>query len=218
MTTPSAIACFDLDGTLIKGDSFALFVRYVIGRRLISLRCALKAVLALVLRKLRVISLVSAKEMCLSGLKGARKSELSEIADSFVRERLRNSFRSEVVSRLKQHQALKDRVIILTSTPDLYLSAVARLLEVSEACGSEVVFDDGRFTGAIGTHLFGAAKLEKLREMIPCPDTEVTVYSDHHSDLELIQFATNPVVVYPTPSLRHLATTRGWPILDSTNA
>ena len=209
-------ACFDLDGTIIDGDSFRLFIGYLVRTRRIGRRWVPVLAAVYALRRSRLISLLRAKELMLRPLAGSSRRHLDEIGDAFFESELRPRLRSGMVASIREHQQNGDRVIIATSAPDVYLNSIARFLGVTDAWGTRLVFDAGVFTGHLGPHLFGSAKVASLREAIgDRAENSVTFcYADHHSDLPLLEVADHAFAVAPTRRLRDLARERGWPILD----
>jgi phosphatidylglycerophosphatase C len=204
------VACFDVDGTLVAGDSFRLFLAFLVRRRLIGVGGIASVAAAAALRKGHVISLAEAKERSLKGLAGRTESELDSLADDFVATRLRASIRRDIVKRLWAHRSAGDRVVLMTSAPDVYLRSFAAAIGAAESYGTRLEFDRSRFTGRLHTHLFGESKVQKLIEILGEQPRELFVYSDHHSDLPLLEAATHPFVVSPTPSLLRIAQSRGW--------
>ena len=75
----------------------------------------------------------------------------------------------------------------------------------------------GRLTGRIiGRNCYGPEKLRRIRETLGRDNGHwnVIVYTDHHSDLPLLEWADSPRVVNPSSKLRRVAVERGYQILD----
>ena len=73
-----------------------------------------------------------------------------------------------------------------------------------------------RLSGGIeGSNCYGQNKLERVRPLCePREDWWIVSYSDHLSDLPLLEWSDRPVAVSPSSGLRRAAGERGWAIED----
>ncbi|MFH1422079.1 MAG: haloacid dehalogenase-like hydrolase, partial [Planctomycetota bacterium] len=73
---------------------------------------------------------------------------------------------------------------------------------------------DGKYTGNIkGLVSYGIYKIERIKEFIEENGFSLAgswVYTDHISDLQLLEMADNKCVVNPDKKLKRLAEKRGW--------
>jgi phosphatidylglycerophosphatase C len=209
------LACFDLDGTLVEGDSFRRYVFYLHRAHRRRLRGGLAAATVVIQRKCRAITLYEAKRRLLAPLAGLSMDRIGELGDAFWSDVLVRTIRESMLARVRWHQDRGHRVVVLSSTPGAYLAAVERALGLDAAFGTDLRSLEGRFSGQLGQHLFGEAKVRKVNELVNgSPDALVYAYTDHHSDLPLLLRSTDPCVVAPTPRLRREAVRREWPVVD----
>src|SRR5439155_15717618 len=132
------LAVFDLDGTLVKTDTFLPFlVSYALRQRRFRALAVLPIYLALYV--CRLLSDWSAKERLLVAF--FRNDPLRTIADhaerfsgGWVARRLR----PDVLDKLRQHQEAGHRVVLLSASPDLYVPAITRSLGIGEVICTRV--------------------------------------------------------------------------------
>lgn len=189
---PRPLAVFDLDGTLVAGDTFLPFlVAHAWKRR--RLRPLLTLPVYLALYACRLLSDQAAKERVLvSFLRGRPKLETAQDAAWFARTWVPPRLREDVVNKLRDHQRAGHRVVLLSASPDVYVPAIARELGIAEVVCTRVAGDDTTWNGAlVGGNCKGAGKLDRLREYLGCDrwEAESFAYGDRPHDLTVLRWA-----------------------------
>ncbi len=130
-------------------------------------------------------------------LRGLSRSELESAAAGYAASHLPGAAVPATQERLSCHRAAGDRVVIVSSSLDIVVAAVARLLG-AEGIGSTLGFRDGRCTGRIDRDLTGrkAPLVAALAREGPGRPV-VHVYSDNLADRALLAAADRPTVVIP---------------------
>ncbi len=178
----------DLDGTLLRCNSFTLFVKFLF-RRIPRLRPFLLAVVAL--RKARLISHAEAKERIILRSRDAINRVQSPDDSPFCkspklqRRGTRPDLLQDFLSLLREHinpevAALipeADRTILATAAPALYALPFARMIGIPEATASHPGEPENK----------GEQKLASVRRLGVTFDADVTVVSDHTDDLPLFK-------------------------------
>ena len=103
-------------------------------------------------------------------------------------------------------------MLLATASFDFYVRPLARKLGFDVVvCTRAAWAADGSLTGAIdGDNCYGEAKLKAVLATLPQrPRPTMIVYTDHHSDWQLLLESDHPVAVSPTAALRRLAKARG---------
>ncbi|MBX6314905.1 MAG: HAD family hydrolase [Isosphaeraceae bacterium] len=211
VTTPAerdevtaVLAIFDLDGTLVTGDSFVPFlVTYALrhrGRRALPALMSLPVELGLYASRLR--SAAVAKERLLrSFLGGESEATIAEHAAWFFEHWVRRKLRPEVVRVLRAHQEVGHRVILLSASPDLYVRPIARELGIVEVVCTRVATTGGWCRGhLIGPNCKGDAKvalLQKVTGMEQAPAGSYA-YGDSRSDLPILRWVEHGYLVMAT--------------------
>ena len=196
-----ALAIFDLDGTLVAGDSFLPFlVTYALrhrGRRALPALISLPIELGLYAGRLRTAAV--AKERLLRiFLGGEPESTIAGHAAWFFENWVGRKLRREVARLLRAHQEAGHRVILLSASPDLYVRQIARGLGIAEVVCTRVAVADGRCSGRlIGPNCKADAKVSLLREatgMERAPAGSYA-YGDSRSDLPILRWVGNGYLV-----------------------
>jgi HAD superfamily hydrolase (TIGR01490 family) len=116
------------------------------------------------------------------------------------------------------HRQQGHEVLIITATNRYVTAPIARRLGVDTllACEAEII--DGIYTGEpAGIPSYGKGKVVRMQQWLE--ETGNTLagswfYSDSHNDLPLLQLVDNPIAVDPDSRLRKIAEEAGWPIIS----
>ncbi|MGH7201894.1 MAG: HAD-IB family hydrolase, partial [Planctomycetaceae bacterium] len=204
------IAVFDLDGTLLRSDSFLAFlmtfsVRFRQRRKLVRLPLWVAAYL------LRLVSAQRAKQGLLEYFLGGEPSErIAEHAEWFCEVWLPSRLHPLGIELLRRHQAAGHRVILLSASPDLYVPAIGRALGIEETICTRVRSAEGRCLGVLdGLNCKGEAKLAALKDHLACDEAppESFAYGDSAHDLPVLMWARQGVLIRRR-TLRPLAKAR----------
>jgi phosphatidylglycerophosphatase C len=196
-TTPAPLAVFDLDGTLVAGDTLLPFlVSYGLRRRpwpLVTLPFPLG------LYACGALSAASAKEQLLvSFLRGQGVDAVAEHAEWFSAGWVRRRLRPTVLSRLRGHQAAGHRVVLLSASPDVYVPTIARSLGIDEVVCTRVANDGVVWEGTlVEGNCKGDAKLAQLRRYLGCESwsAHTYAYGDRPEDLPVLRWAEEGYLV-----------------------
>ena len=192
------VAAFDFDGTVTDRDTLVPFLVRAFGRpRVVATFAALAGTgLAYLLHR---VSIDEFKQRVLRRLvAGVPAQRLRELGPAHAHA-ISSWVRGEAQARIAWHRARGHRLVLVSSTLDLYLDeAGARLgfddvlcsrLEVGrDAAGTE------RFTGALaGSDCTGAEKVRRLAALVGALEAhELHVYGDSRGDRELLAVADHP--------------------------
>jgi HAD superfamily hydrolase (TIGR01490 family) len=214
------LALFDLDETLIAGDS-----DYEWGLHLVSLgvvdRAAYEAKNQEFYDRYRAGTLVLQDflDFQLYPLSQFSRAQLDAWHADFLASRSLPMVRPGARALLERHRDAER--LIITATNRFVTAPIAAALGITNLLATELEQEDGRFTGrARGTPCFREGKVTRLHEWLAARGesladyAESWFYSDSANDIPLLSIVTNPVAVHPDPRLRAHADERGWPILS----
>ena len=218
MTASRPIAAFDLDGTVLRGQSGALWAWHLAGRRLVPARTALR-VATLVVRYRRGAALDYdrlAAEL-LAGFSGRPIADFEGLIDPFVEDRLVPTVRREARATMARRRAEGCHVVLASAALAPLVARMAARLPADGWIATELAPPiDGTFAGRLaGPVRHGAAKVEALRAHGDARFARwhlEDAFTDHESDLALLEAARRPTAVNPSPGLKRVARERGWPI------
>jgi len=218
----TAVAAFDLDGTLTDGGSVAHWLRAVAGAAAVR-RALVRRSPALVVGALRSGSAADeAKEsLFTSVLAGRELASVIAISDRFADDHLRAHVRPEVAQRLDGHLRAGHAVVLVSASPALYVDRIGHALGAHGSVATELEVDaQGRLTGRYeGKNCRGEEKLRRVRELLirlgvgdTGPDRPLFAYGNSRGDLRLLAGADRPVDV---SRLGRFGALRAYPRLDA---
>jgi len=185
------LAVFDLDGTLVRRDTFLPFL-ITYGRRcrrvwpFVLLPWPIAAYLG------RLMSDRAAKQRLLvSFLAGQPIERIEEHAEWFCDRWLPSRLNGPVIKELRRHQEAGHRVILLSASPSVYVPAVARSLEISEVICTRVEHSGETCLGRLsGPNCKGDMKLQLLQEHLGVaePPAGSFAYGDSRHDVPVLQW------------------------------
>ena len=213
------LAIFDLDNTLLAGDSDYLWGSFLCEENLVDpiefSRANDKFYSDYAEGTLNISAYL---EFALRPLADIPMSQLEELRLKFLSEKINPIVLGKARELITKHVNRGDHPIIVTATNDFVTRPISTLLGVSDllACVAEI--KNGEYTGAcIGTPTFKEGKVIRLKEWITANQKTLEgawFYTDSHNDLPLLQIVDNPVAVDPDALLRDVAIERGWTILS----
>jgi HAD superfamily hydrolase (TIGR01490 family) len=213
------LAIFDLDNTLIGGDSDHLWGCFVCERGLVdSADFAERNEQFYADYQAGRLDIDAYLRFALSPLVGRPREELDAWHREFMASKIAPIMLPRAAELIESHRREGHQLLIVTATNSFITRPIAEALGVSEllACEGEIV--DGRFTGEpLGTPTYRGGKVTRLREWLALREATLDgawFYSDSHNDLPLLEVVDNPVAVDPDSILRDRAHREGWPVIS----
>lgn len=189
------IAFFDFDGTVSKGDSFALFLRFILGRKFyVKLAQNLHILL---LYKLGFIGNTTAKERVLSScIKGMDISTFQGFCKDFL-PHLESICKDSALQKIAWHKAQGHKVVIVSASFEEYLGFLAQKLEV-DLIATKMEVSDSQITGRFATpNCYGAQKVARIKARYNLADfTQIYAYGDTKGDKEMLSLASEGCAFY----------------------
>lgn len=220
------LAIFDLDNTLLGGDSDHAWGEFLINEGLVDAETHRARNDAFYRQyqngTLQIADYVAFAAEPIAGLSPQRLRTLHE---SFMERFVQPMQLPKAMQLLDSHRHAGDQCLIITATNRFITGPIARWLGVDELLATELETVDGIYTGKmLGTPCFQHGKVTRLREWLDARNTEAgsqvltldnsVFYSDSFNDLPLLEEAAEAVAVDPDDRLHDIATQRGWRILS----
>lgn len=213
------IALFDLDHTLLDGDTNVLWIAHLVSRGL--------ADTATISRQQEFMDLYAREQLDMAeymdfhiGVLASRSlSEWQPILQSFVNTELLPRLAPDALATLRAHQDAGDKVAIVTATNSVIVGVLGQALNV-DVVATEVEVVDGQVTGrTVGLPSFREHKIARVEAWLGLGLNSERIqsthfYSDSANDIPLLQAVEFPVVVNPDAKLRTMAEQEGWPQLS----
>jgi HAD superfamily hydrolase (TIGR01490 family) len=214
------LALFDLDHTLLSGDSDVLWCDFLVGLGLLDPSFAERN------RRMAedyTAGVVTPADYCsfyAGTLAGQDETYWEPIRQRFLAEVIRPRIPDDARALLQRHRDLGHTLVLTTATNRIVSALTAVDLRVDHYLATDVEMVDGRFTGRTrGMLNMRTGKVERLRAWLQDQGEAETVlrqatfYSDSINDLPLLSVVRQPVVVDPDPRLESTALRKGWQVL-----
>jgi HAD superfamily hydrolase (TIGR01490 family) len=222
VTDSHTLALFDLDHTLLDGDSDVLWCEFLMDRGVLERAVFEPRNLAMAAEY--QAGTVSAQDFCefyVGTLAGRTPDEWQPLREAFLDERIVPRLLPAGRACLEAHRAQGHELVLTTATNRYITELTARALGFPHliATDCERAGSDGRFTGAVaGTLNMRAGKLVRLRAWLAAQDRTLededsVFYSDSINDLPLLGAVRQAIAVDPDERLAAEAAVRGWPVL-----
>jgi len=216
------LVIFDLDGTLLTGDTDEYWLRFLIDRGLVDHGEIEQRDERIQARYAQ--GLASAEEFCffyLSLLRGRPRAELDRLYAEFMRAIIIPHLPLAALDLLRSERRRADLLLLSTATNAYLAGPIARYLGFPWMIATVPEEGaDGTFTGGcVGLPNMRAHKVTRLEAWLAARGqrledfAESWFYSDSRNDLPLLERVTHPVAVDPDPELAAHAAAGGWPVL-----
>jgi HAD superfamily hydrolase (TIGR01490 family) len=214
---PVTLAIFDVDHTLIKGDSLVWFGKFLLTRRRPVLAEIPKFVALLLGYMLHVADAGDLKASFLKILaSGIGFTEMTAVVDQFTESVLVPGMYRQAEDRIRWHREQRHQIVLLSASPAIYLEALAKTLEVDALIATQVKWKDGSLVGDIeGENCKGTEKLKRLLSTYANNHVnwkESYYYADSISDLPVFEKVGHPVLINPDGKLESIGFKRKWRI------
>lgn len=208
-----------MDGTLLHGESQLGF-----------LLCGLRRGVAPPFRSLLIAAKYAgyllglsqdAKQLRASGFalfEGVSVERLEAIGTEFFKSKLAHRIRRQSDALVAAHQKCGHTTVLVTSACELVARPFAARFGFDAIIATRLLTRDGFYTGERALpEPYGGGKrqiVERFCEQHSITPSDSFAYTDHHSDLSLLEFVGHPFAVNPTRKLQSIAATKKWPTMD----
>ncbi|MEK7539486.1 MAG: HAD-IB family hydrolase [Patescibacteria group bacterium] len=209
------LVIFDVDNTIVNGQSQKLLLSYMHSKRKVGLLYYLEILPWFILYKMHIINDPKRiMSFAYSFLKGKTETEVDELINSFFTESLQKNIFPEAINQMQLFQRNGGEVLLVSNAPNIIIKRIARYLNISHYLSTELEVNNGVYTGAIvGMLMYGDNKLVAIKKYAKDNGFELErawAYDDHESDLSILQAVGHPVVVNATSSLQKIANQKHW--------
>lgn len=216
------LALFDLDNTLLFGDSDYEWGQFLVDRGVLGRETYEAQNQAYYEQYIAgTLDIHEYLGFALRPLAAHEPQELARWHAVFMRDRILPMISSAARELVRKHLRAGDLSAIVTATNSFVTVPIAREFGVRHLVATEPESHNGRFTGRVaGTPCFREGKIRRVDEWLEglghrLSDFEKSVfYSDSHNDLPLLHRVTHPVAVNPDDVLALEARQRGWPVIS----
>ncbi|MDO5326554.1 MAG: HAD-IB family hydrolase [Clostridia bacterium] len=205
MAEEKALALFDFDGTMIRGDSIVAYVGFARKKSLLSFFGYMKTWGAALLYAAGKISAEESKTRALSFRQKLSPQERDRLDRAFAQEELLPRIYPQAKACLKKHRQEGKITLLVTASTENYMQYVSEALGFDGLLASPI--DD---QGRVRDNCKGEEKGKRIQGWLTSkniqPDFKAScAYGDSKSDLPMLRLAGHPVQVNPKKKLRKAA-------------
>ena len=207
------LTIFDLDNTLLAGDSDRAWGQYIVEKNIVSddfLSESERFYSNYYDGNLDIDKFLS---FCLKPLMQNKLSKLLELRKDFIEYKIKPMMLNKAIETVN-HKKSEGRVIIATATNSFVTRPKSDLFKIDDLIATEFVIQDNKFTGEVdGIPCFREGKVAKVEDWVKTNGydlSDATFYSDSFNDLPLLEKVKNAIVVDGDNELIKQAQSNDW--------
>lgn len=213
------LALFDLDNTLLAGDSDHGWGNWLCEKGIVD-----KAYYQqkndefyqnYIAGNLNVTDYLN---FTLTVLKEHSIAQLNEWHKAFMQEVIEPIILKKAEELLARHRRQGYRLVIVTATNRFVTDPIAKRLKVDDLIATECEIKNNKYTGeVINTPCFQEGKVIRVKSWLKQHNASIAgsyFYSDSINDLPLLSIVDNPVAVDPDDKLRAIAEKNHWSVIS----
>lgn len=214
-----SLAIFDLDNTLIAGDSDHLWGEFLIEKDKVDANKFKQANDQFYADyQASNLDIQAYLSFALQPLTQFTHEELETLHAEFMETKINPIILPQAQELIQKHQNQGDTLLIITATNRFVTQPIANKLGITNLLASEPEVIQGKYTGKpIGTPCYQHGKVERLHEWLAQTNHPLTgsfFYSDSINDLPLLSLVDNPVVVDGDSKLQAWAKSKNVPSIS----
>jgi HAD superfamily hydrolase (TIGR01490 family) len=215
------IALFDLDNTLLKGDSDFEWAQFLISKGVVDPEVqAAKNAQFYADYKAGTLDIHAFLDFQLAPLARHERAQLDLWHGEFMQNHIQPIMLDNARALVNRHLELNHLCAVVTATNSFVTGDIAREFGIPHLIATIPGVTNGQFTGKpVGTPSFQQGKITRVEAWLESIGlwqgsfSRRWFYSDSHNDLPLLEWSTNPVAVDADDTLTAKATAQGWPVI-----
>jgi len=215
----SVTAIFDLDGTITSNDTYLSFLFTYLKHNPVRLVYCWSLPFVVVTFKLGFKNNTWLKKKFLGAIVGGVfRDDIDQFVNHFLNITLEDQIKKSALQEIQQHKQLGNNLLLATASFDFYAIKLGEKLGFDTIICTKSRWDDNdRLMGDIdGNNCYGKHKFENVSRYIQenLSNTHTILYTDHHSDLPLMEWVDEGIAINPTSKMRELAIENDFEIKD----
>lgn len=214
------LALFDLDNTLLAGDSDYNWSLFLIDEGLLDAKTHHdRNEQFYVDYKNGNLDIFAFLQFQLQPLSQHPKKFLDELHVKYMQKVIKPMMTDKAQALVNQHKAAGDLCVVITATNSFVTKPIAMAYGIEHLIGTDPEMVNGQYTGGVsGVPSFQEGKVTRINQWLAergktLSDYEKSYfYSDSHNDLPLMKLVTNPVAVDADATLTAYAIEKNWPM------
>lgn len=213
------LALFDLDNTLLSGDSDYEWGQFLVSKGLVD-PVAYEAENQRFYGQYRAgtLDILEYSAFSFGPLSERSTEELATLHREFMAEVIEPILPEKSQELVAHHRAQGHTLMVITATNSFITRPIVSAFGIEHLLATEPKIVNGRYTREVdGAPCFQHGKVTRLQQWLE-NRTETLAgsyfYSDSRNDLPLLEMVDHPVAVDPDDTLRAIAVERGWPVIS----
>ena len=220
MSTKKTAAFFDFDGTLYNGVVAFDFLKFLVANRLLKIReivGLLKLFYYYALDKFSLAERYNTNKKIYQKVIGWNSHSLESNSRKFLESRIAHKLFHSIAKILDEHSKNGHKIIIVTTALREIVSPIRKLIKIDDIIATEVEIKNELYTGKIKLLPVGKNRIKIIRKYCNLHNIDIKksyAYSDHFSDIPMLENIGNPVAVNPDRKLKIYALKKGWRVIN----
>lgn len=213
------LAIFDLDNTLLNGDSDHAWGEFIVEKNLVDGPAYQRQNDQFYQDYLNgSLDIYAYQEFALQILTQFPKTKMEALREEFISNKIMPMVQSKAQALVEQHRSQNHELLIITATNRFITEPIAALFQIPHLIATEPELMQGQYTGKItGTPSYSDGKINRLEQWLTESKREYDYkyfYSDSHNDLPLLKIVDEAIAVNADDTLKRYANEHQWQLLD----
>lgn len=213
------LALFDLDNTLLNGDSDYEWGQFLVSKGLVE-RDHYETANQYFYEQYKqgVLDIHEFSAFSFQPLSERSMDELAALHREFMASIIQPLISAAARQLVEKHRSSGHTLVVITATNSFITRPIVEAFGIPYLLATEPKVVNGRYTREIdGIPCFQAGKVTRLQHWLRDRDDTLDgsyFYSDSRNDLPLLEMVANPVAVDPDEVLQATANARHWPVIS----
>ena len=213
------LAIFDLDNTLLSGDSDYGWGKFLVDQRLVDRKQYEQANKKFFQDYQQgILDIYEYSAFSFAPLAERGMEELQQLHHRFMREVVRPMMGDRARDLVEKHRNQGDVLLVITATNSFITRPIVQAFGIDHLLATEPKIINGRYTTEIeGIPCYKEGKVQRLEQWLLDHNQSLDdswFYTDSINDRALLERVTHPVAVDPDDKLLALAGERGWQVIS----
>lgn len=215
------LAIYDLDETLVAGDSCSLFCEFLLAEGIMDESFVQRDRDFMAIYMIGQLEQADYIKFFIGELKHLSIQQIEDLLPRFVETCIKPSIYPQALELIATHKQRGLRPLIISATSAFIVRAAALALDIEDYLAIELEAESGHYTGRIdGIPPFREGKVIRLKTWLEEQSESLDgayFYTDSINDLPLMEQVDNPIATNPDPKLTEISEQKGWPVVRWNN-
>ncbi len=213
------LAIFDLDNTLLSGDSDHGWGNFLVQKKLVEEEIYQRAnEKFFTMYNQGTLDIYEYSAFSFKPLAERSMEDLRKLHEEFMRDIIQPMIGTKAKALVEFHREQGHTLLVITATNSFVTRPIVEAFGIQNLLATDPRIINGRYTTQIeGTPCFHEGKVLRLKEWLKKKNMGLAgsyFYSDSHNDLPLMELVETAIAVDPDDTLAEIARRRGWKVIS----